>query len=652
VSDACCGGTCAPAPRTTGSAPAPPSAPAAERTWPIFVAGALIGASSLVSWMDASAVLALVGYLAAIALTISRPARRALAAMGARRLDINVLMVIAVAGAGALGEWLEAASVVWLFGIAQWLEGRSLDRARHAIRALMTLAPAQAIVRRDGREAVVATDSIAVGETVIVRPGERIPIDGVVRAGESDVDQSPVTGESRPIEKIAGAIVFSGSINGTGALDIEATRPAADSTLARIVRLVGEAQRRRAPVQSFVDRFALRYTPSVVALAIFVAFVPPLLVGGTAGWTSEFTTWSYRALALLVVACPCALVISTPVSIVSALTAAARNGVLIKGGAHLEQLARVRCVAFDKTGTLTDSRVRVTNVRPTAGASTQGVLAVAASLESRSEHPIGRAIVAHAIGQGLAFTPGERFRALPGFGAEAVVMASPAVVGNHRLFEERQLCTPDLHAHVEDVEERGGTPVLVSHGGTALGVLTLHDHLRDAGSEAISALRRDGIERVVMLTGDGPANAERVRANLGLDEAHAELLPEDKVDTVLRLRRSHGAVAMVGDGVNDAPALAAADVGVAMGAAGTDVALETADVALMSDDLKKLPYAFRLGRATLNNIHLNVGIALGLKIAFVAFAVSGVATLWMAVLADTGASLLVTANSLRLLRVR
>jgi Cd2+/Zn2+-exporting ATPase len=282
----------------------------------------------------------------------------------------------------------------------------------------------------------------------------------------------------------------------------------------------------------------------------------------------------------------------------------------------------------------------------------QGVLAVAASLESRSEHPIGRAIVAHALGQGLAFAPGEGFRALPGFGAEALVMASPAVVGNHRLFEQRQLCTPDLHAHVEDVEERGGTPVLVSHGGTALGVLTLHDHLRDAGNEAISALRRDGIERVVMLTGDGPANAERVRSDLGLDEAHAELLPEDKVETVLQLRRSHGTVAMVGDGVNDAPALAAADVGIAMGAAGTDVALETADVALMSDDLGKLPYAFRLGRATLRNIHLNVAIALGLKLAFVVLAVAGVATLWMAVLADTGASMLVTANSLRLLRVR
>jgi Cd2+/Zn2+-exporting ATPase len=353
-----------------------------------------------------------------------------------------------------------------------------------------------------------------------------------------------------------------------------------------------------------------------------------------------------------VVACPCALVISTPVSIVSALTAAARNGVLIKGGAHLEQLAAVRCVAFDKTGTLTDSRVRVTHVRPLAGVSSHGVLSVAASLEARSEHPIGLAIVAHARGEGLAFTPGESFRALPGYGAEAMVAALPALVGNHRLFEQRRLCTPDLHAHVEDVEGDGGTPVLVSHGGAAVGVLTLRDRLRDAGDEAVAGLRREGIAHLALLTGDSAPNAELVRRALGLDEARAGLLPQDKVSVVEALRAAHGPVAMVGDGVNDAPALAAADVGIAMGAAGTDVALETADVALMSDNLNKLPYAFRLSRATLSNIHLNVGLALGLKLAFVVLASAGAATLWMAVLADTGASLLVTANSLRLLRVR
>jgi Cd2+/Zn2+-exporting ATPase len=593
---------------------------------------------------------ALAAFLAAIALCIRQPAERAWRSLGTRALDINVLMLIAVVGAGALGEWFEAAAVVWLFGVAQLLEVLSMDRARRAIRSLMEVAPAQALVLRAGREVILPAIEVRVGDILILRPGDRAPVDGVIHLGESAFDESPVTGESRPIEKSPGDPVYAGTINGTGAIEVEATRVAADSTIARIIHLVEHAQKQRAPVQTFVDRFARRYTPAVVLLAATLAVAGPLVTGGWSGFGAEFGVWSYRALALLVVACPCALVISTPVSIVSALTAAARQGVLIKGGVHLERLGGVKSVAFDKTGTLTHGHVTVTDVLGLDGSSPESVLAVAAALEARSEHPIGRAIVHRARIDGLEVPAGASFRALPGLGAEATVAEAPAIVGSHRLFEARQLCTPALHACVDDVERRGGTAVLVGHGGLPLGVISLTDELRTSGRDAVGQLREAGIERIVLLTGDVRASADRARVGAGLDEAHAELLPSQKVEAIHALRAQYGPVAMVGDGINDAPALAAADVGIAMGAAGTDVALETADVVLMSDDLAKLPYALSLGRATLANIRQNVTIALGLKVAFVVLAATGLATMWMAIVADTGASLLVTANSLRLLR--
>ena len=648
MSEVCC---------STCDASAPPSPPARAAYWKqpylqrLAGAGLAIGLGATLAWLG-RADAALAGYLAAIALCVPEPAKRAWVSARKHVLDINVLMVVAVAGAAALGEWFEAAAVVWLFGVAQQLEFLSMERARHAIRALMAVAPASAVVRRDGLERQVAPADVEVGDLVIVRPGERVPVDGVIVAGESAFDESPVTGESWPVEKRPGDDVLAGTINGTGAIEIQALRPASDSTIARIIHLVEHAQSQRAPVQTFVDRFARRYTPAVVMLAVFVVVVGPLVTGGWAGWATELPGWSYRALALLVVACPCALVISTPVSIVSALTAAAREGVLIKGGAHLERLGTIRSVAFDKTGTLTHGRVTVTDVLGVDGTSSEGVLAVAAALEARSEHPIGRAIVDHARGTGLAVAAGDAFRALPGLGAEATVAAAPAIVGSHRLFEDRQLCTPSLHARIDEVESRGGTPVLVSHGGSPLGVIGLSDQLRAGGPGAVARLREAGIERVVLLTGDARANARSALARAGLDEALAELLPAEKVAAIRQLRATHGPVAMVGDGINDAPALAAADVGIAMGVAGTDVALETADVVLMSDDLSKLPFALRLGRTTLANIRQNVAIALTLKIAFVVLAAAGLATMWMAILADTGASLLVTANSLRLLRVR
>jgi Cd2+/Zn2+-exporting ATPase len=630
--------------------PAESARPWLTREFLMMAAGAIaIAAGMLLDWF-ALPVLSLGSYMTAIALAIGQPIRRAWNAVRGRSLDINTLMVLAVIGAAILAEWAEAAAVVWLFGASQWLESRSVGRARRAIRSLMRLAPDDVLIRRGDEDVRVPTGDVRPGDIVIVRPGDRLAVDGVIVAGESLLDQAPITGESLPVDKRAGDEVYAGSINGTGALDVRATRPASDSTLARIIHLVERAQSRRAPVQSYVDRFARRYTPAVVIAAVLVAVVPPLVSAGVDVAARDFAQWGYRALALLVVACPCALVISTPVSIVSAITGAARKGVLIKGGASLERLAAVRCVAFDKTGTLTHGRVAVTDVLGVEGVSSDGVLSVAAALEARSEHPIGRAIVSHARGAGLFVSPGESFRSFPGLGAEAMVAAAPAVVGSHRLFEERQLCTPALHARVDELHQRGSMPVLVSHGGEPLGVIGLADGLRGGGREVVTQLRAEGVNRVVMLTGDAGANAAGIAHAADVDEAHAELLPGDKVDQLARLRARFGPVAMVGDGVNDAPALAAADVGIAMGAAGTDIALETADVALMSDDLARLPYVLRLGRRTLARVRQNVAIAIGLKLAFVILAATGVATIWMAVLADTGASLIVTANGLRLLR--
>ena len=647
--DGCCDTCAAPAPRR--EMPKPLWEQRREPLIRLAMGGAALAAGAVVDWFGwtlAGTVL----FGLAIALCVVPPAKRAWTSVTKRVLDINVLMVIAVIGAVALGEWFEAATVVWLFGVAQEIEFFSLERARHAIRSLMAIAPAKATVLRHGHQHELPIEEVRVGDHVIVKPGERMPVDGVILAGESAFDESPVTGESWPVEKGPGQDVYAGTINGTGSLDVAVRRVAADSTIARIIHLVEHAQRQRAPVQTFVDRFARRYTPAVVLIALVVAFGGPLVTGGFSGYAAAFGVWSYRALALLVVACPCALVISTPVSIVSALTAAARAGVLIKGGAYLERLGSVKSVAFDKTGTLTYGRITVTDVLGLDGTPSESVLAVAAALESRSEHPIGRAIVHRARVAGLEVQPGASFKALPGLGAEATVEEVPAIVGSHRLFEDRRLCTPALHACIDEVEGRGATPVLVGHAGSAVGVIGLSDSMRSGGHDAVSDLRVSGVDRVVLLTGDVRASAERAVARAGLDEVHAELLPAQKVDAVQALRDKYGPVAMVGDGINDAPALAAADVGIAMGAAGSHVALETADVVLMSDDLSKLPFALRLGRATLTNIRQNVAIALSLKVAFVLLAAGGFATMWMAIVADTGASLIVTANSIRLLRFR
>ncbi|HXW07981.1 MAG TPA: heavy metal translocating P-type ATPase [Vicinamibacterales bacterium] len=583
-------------------------------------------------------------YLAAIVLGGVYPARRALTSVRAGVLDINVLMMVAVAGAMVLGEWSEGASVVFLFALAQLLESRAMERARGAIRTLMDLAPAEAMVRRDGADVRLPVDDVRVGDVVVIRPGEKVPLDGQVHAGESHVNQAPVTGESLPVEKRPGDDVFAGSINGRGALEITVTRLRRDSTLARIIHLVERAQAQRAPSQVFVDRFARVYTPIVLALAVLIALVPPVLLGGA------WSTWFYRSLVLLVISCPCALVISTPVSVVSALAAAARKGVLIKGGARLERLAAVRCVAFDKTGTLTKGGLRVTDIRPLNGAGPAEVLGLAAALEARSEHPFGRAIVERALEAAVRLPPATTFQALPGRGVEGRVGGSAVMVGSHRLFMERGISGPELEAVVGEMAALGRSTTIVARDGLPIGVIGVADETREAGADAVALLRGQGIEHVVLLTGDHEAAARTLAGSLGLDDFRAGLLPEDKVDAVRQLQETYGALAMVGDGVNDAPALAAADVGIAMGVAGTDAALETADVALMADELLKIPFAVRLSRATARNIRANIGFSLLLKAAFLVLAVAGAATLWMAVVADMGASLIVIGNALRLLR--
>jgi Cd2+/Zn2+-exporting ATPase len=570
--------------------------------------------------------------------------RRAFAAVRARSLDMNVLMLIAAIGATALGQWSEAATVVFLFALAQVLESRSMERARRAIRNVMNLAPDEALVRRDGAEQWVRVEDLAPGETIVVRPGDRIPLDGRVAAGCSQVNQAPITGEALPVEKGEGDEVFAGTINGTGALEVLVTRVSSDTVLNRIVRLVDAARSRRAPSQALVERFARVYTPAVIALAVLVAVGPPVVLG------QPFALWVYRALVLLVVACPCALVISTPVSIASALAGAARQGVLIKGGLHLERAAAVSCIAFDKTGTLTTGRPSVVDIAPLDGVRADEVLRIAAALESRSEHPIASAITREALAAGLAVLPAGHFQALPGLGAQATVDGQPTLVGNHRLFVQRGFSTPQVDAELERRGRLGQTAVLVASRGSTLGIIGLADEVRPDARAAIESLRREGFASIVMLTGDSPHAARAVADTLGVDDVRAELLPEDKMRAILALGRAHGPVAMVGDGVNDAPALAAADLGIALGAAGSDAALETADVALMADDLSKLPYLRRLGRVTVRNVRANLAFALGFKVVFLALGVAGLATLWMAVAADMGASLVVIANGLRLLR--
>jgi Cd2+/Zn2+-exporting ATPase len=583
-----------------------------------------------------------VSYLAAIAVGGLPIFRAAVAGLRARHLDMNVLMSAATIGAVGIGQWAEAASVVVLFASGNALQVYAIDRTRGAVRSLVRLAPNEVLVRRGDAEVVVPAGEVGVGDTVIVRPGERLAVDGRVLEGSSAVDEAPVTGESVPVEKGAGDAVYSGSLNGQGGLLVEATKRAGDSTLQRIARLVEEAQAKKAPAEQFVDRFSRVYTPVVVAVAVVLAVVPPLLGGG-------FGEWFYRALAMLIIACPCALVISTPVTVVSGIGAASRRGILLKGGAALEAAGRLKALAFDKTGTLTEGRPVLSRTVALDGRDEAEVLALAAALERRSEHPLAHAILTAADGAGPH--PVSGFRSVAGRGAEGEVDGERCLIGSPRLFAERGIPLDGAEEALEAVEQAGETPVVLGNADGPLAVFGLADSVRPDAKATIQALRGAGVEELVMLTGDGEAPARRVAEELGVGY-RARLLPEQKIEAVRDLVSEHGEVGMVGDGVNDAPALAASSVGFAMGAAGTDVALETADVALMQDDLPKLAEAVRLSRAAEGIIRQNVAVSIAIKGLFVLLAPFGLVALWLAVLADMGTSIAVTLNGLRLFRKR
>lgn len=565
------------------------------------------------------------------------------------RLDfnINVLMTIAVIGAALIGQWSEAAVVTFLFGISETLETYTMDRARQSLRTLMDMAPQVARVRRKGQESQLPVEDIKVGDVIIVRPGEMIAMDGEIMAGASAVNQAAITGEAMPVERQSGDEVFAGTLNGAGALEVKVTRFVEDSTFARIVHLVEEAQAQRAPVQTFVDRFARVYTPAVMALSLLIAVVPPLLLA------QPWAPWIYHGLSLLVVACPCALLVSTPVSIVAAISNAARHGVLIKGGAHLERLAKVKAIAFDKTGTLTHGRPEVTDVEPlTTDLSPAQILSLAAAVEARSEHPLARAIISRAGGGAQPYAATD-FQAIVGRGARAVVDGQAVYVGSPPLFTD-DLGVPigAAQALVQQWQDEGKTVMLLGHGSELLGAIAVADTVRESSAGLIRQLRAAGVAHTIMLTGDNARTAAAVAKAVAVDQVQAGLMPQDKVAAVQALTAQFGAVAMVGDGVNDAPALAAASVGIAMGGAGSDAALETADIALMADDLSKLPFALQLGRRTLAVIQQNIGLALALKLLALLAVFPGWLTLWLAILADMGATVIVTLNGMRLLRVR
>lgn len=630
----------------TAEVASPSAAPVTTPTnwWPLGISLVTASAAEAVYWLHngnhwSVVVLALVAVFTGGLSTY----KKGWIALKNRNLNMNALMSIAVTGAMLIGHWPEAAMVMVLFALAEVIEAKSLDRARNAIRGLLDLTPEQATVQQaDGTWREVGAKQITIGARVRVKPGERIALDGEVLEGRSAVNQAPITGESLPVEKSPGDSVFAGTINESGSFEYRVTALANNSTLARIIHAVEAAQGSRAPTQRFVDQFARWYTPVVFGVAIAVALLPPLFMG--AAWLD----WIYRALVLLVVACPCALVISTPVSIVSGLAAAARHGILIKGGVYLEEGRKLRWLALDKTGTITHGKPAQTDFVTWGNALASDSRSIAASLAARSDHPVSKAVAQAAQTDGVALLDVAEFNALPGRGVQGQINGATYHLGNHRMLEELGQCTPELEQRIAALETAGKTVVMLVGAKAVHALFAVADTIKDSSRTAIAELHALGIN-TMMLTGDNPHTTQAIAAQAGIDRAQGNLLPDDKLREV-ELLAIKGKVGMVGDGINDAPALARADIGFAMGAAGTDTAIETADVALMDDNLGKIPTFVRLSRATAQVLMQNIVLALGIKAVFLVLTFTGQATMWMAVFADMGASLLVVGNGLRLLR--
>lgn len=622
------------------------------RLWLVLVSGIMTGTGLLFDWLHLTPDwVVVVAYAVATlsgGLLVFPAAWRAL--LG-KRLDMNVLMTVAVAGAWIIGEHGEAASVVFLFALSELLESWAEGRARKAIGSLLQLAPDTAEVRgAGGKFHEVPVSDVAVGSEFLVKSGGRIPLDGTVIDGRSAVNQAPITGESVPVDKEPSDEVFAGTINGNGSLVIRATKISSDTTLSRIIKLVEEAGEQKAPTQRFVDKFASIYTPAVFAVALAIALVPPLV------FQAEWGAWVYRSLVLLVIACPCALVIATPVTIVSGLTAMARRGVLVKGGAVLESVGKLRALALDKTGTITSGKPVVTDVIPFNGLSRADVLAKAAAIDCHSGHPLAVAVTRAAEDEGLDVIPATGYEAKTGLGATGLLQGHPHFIGNHKMAHQTGVCTPEVESKLREIEEAGQSLAVLGHAphdecpGEILGILAIGDTIRPEAKEALRLLHAAGVEKVVMLSGDNQRTASAIAAQVGIDEARGELLPDQKVDALNELLSSHRYVGMIGDGINDAPALALASVGIAMGGIGSDTAIETAGMTLMKDDLRKVAASIVLGRRVVSIIRFNVTFALLVKAVFLILAFLGFAGLWMAILADTGATLLVILNSLRPLK--
>ncbi|HEX5563672.1 MAG TPA: heavy metal translocating P-type ATPase, partial [Sporosarcina sp.] len=521
--------------------------------------------------------------------------------------DMKTLMTIAVIGAAIIGEWREGAVVVFLFAVSEALEAYSMNKARQSIKQLMDIAPSTATVLRDGNQVELDTEDIVIGDTLLVKPGQKIAMDGIVRTGMSSINEAPITGESMPAPKTVGDEVFAGTVNEEGALEIEVTKLVGDTTIAKIIHLVEEAQAEKAPTQKFVDRFAKYYTPIIIGIAFLVAIVPPLFTG-------DWHTWVYQGLAVLVVGCPCALVVSTPVAIVTAIGNAARHGVLIKGGVHLEQAGRIKAIAFDKTGTLTKGYPDVTNVVSLNGMDEKELISIAAAVESMSQHPLAKAILSYSKRIGAPIKEATNFQSVTGKGAYATVEGVTVSIGSIDWMEELGDVPGTLRESSTSLQAEGKTVVAVALDGVLAGIIGISDPIRSTSASVLEKLKNIGVRQTIMLTGDNPKTAQAIAEKLGVTDVRAKLMPQDKLSAILHMRQQYGTVAMVGDGINDAPALAAADVGIAMGGAGTDAALETADIALMADDLEKLPYTIKLSRKALRIIKENIMFALGLKI--------------------------------------